>query len=174
MANPHGIVKSFFARDGPGSFPYLPLCGLRKGFAMSKIYRYQTLHLRMQVASSPRISPHHSLRPSKQWLLRIYSKKCTCDKFSALPPSSILNGENFRSCFLASCASIDTRRHQSVFARLNRHRPKLCSEHLLPLQFESKPSLLSTLAENKFISINISDARPTLISGCTNVEVKKC
>jgi len=139
---------------------------------MSKIYRYQTLHLRMQVASSPRISPHHSLRPSKQWLLRIYSKKCTCDKFSALPPSSILNGENFRSCFLASCASIDTGRRQSVFARLNWHMPKLGSEHRVPLQFKSKPPALSILAEDKFTSINTSDIRPSLISDRT--EMKKC
>lgn len=141
---------------------------------MSKIYRYQPLHPRMQVASSPRISSHHSLRPSKQWLLRIYPEKCTCEKFSAPPPSSILNGENFRSCFLASCASIDTCRHKSVFAQLNRHRPKLCSELQLPLQFESKPLLFPILAAKKSIYTNISAARSTLVSGRTNVEVKKC
>lgn len=174
MANPHGIVKSFFARDGPGSFPYLPLCGLRKGFAMSKIYLYQPRHLRMQVASSPRISPNHSLRPSKQWLLRIYPEKCTCDKFSTLPLSSILNGENLRPCFLESCASIDTCRYQSVFARLNWHMPKLGSEHRVPLQFKSKPPALSILAEDKFTPINTSDIRPSLISDRTKVEVKKC
>lgn len=144
---------------------------------MSKIYRYRLLHPRMQVASSPCISSHHSLRPSKQWPLKIYPGKCNFAKFTASPLSNILivnDGKESRSCLLACYATIEARKCPSGFSLLNLHIPKLRVEFRFPLQFKSKPPALSILAEDKFISINISDVKPTFVSGRTNVEVKKC